>query len=73
MQDLHNGMGGHMKPIDRVRLITDKYASKGIISGDIGYVHEDYGDGCFEVEFSDPNGTTIALFAFRKEDLELVD
>lgn len=62
-----------MKVYDRVRLKTDKYLSEGIKKGDIGVILEDYEDGCFEVEFSDINGVTIALFAFPKEDFEESD
>lgn len=62
-----------MKPYQRVRLLTDKYIKEGIKKGDIGYVLEDYDGENFEVEFSDKNGNTIALFSFHKQDLELVE
>ena len=61
-----------LKPYQKVRLITDKYINDGIRKGDIGVILEDYDGNHFEVEFSDKNGTTIALFAFPKEDIELV-
>lgn len=62
-----------MKPYQRVRLLTDKYVDEGIKTGDIGVILEDYDGNNFEVEFSDSTGCTIALFAFPKEDLELVE
>jgi len=62
-----------MKPYQRVRLLTDKYISEGIKKGDIGIILEDYDGRNFEVEFSDKNGITIALFAFPIEELELAE
>jgi len=62
-----------MKPYQKVRLMTDKYVDEGIKAGDIGVILEDYDGNNFEVEFSDNNGITIALFAFTKEELELVE
>lgn len=62
-----------MKPYQTVKLLTDKYLSDGIKKGDMGVILADYGDGYFEVEFSDKNGITIALFAFPREDLELIE
>ena len=61
-----------MKVYDRVKLTTNKYKDEGISKGDLGTILEDYGDGYFEVDFSDNKGTTIALFAFPEEDLEKV-
>jgi len=55
-------------------LLTDKYLNEGIKKGDIGVILEEYDGGSdFEVEFSDENGFTIALFAFPREDLELTE
>lgn len=62
-----------MKPFQKVRLLTDKYVDEGIKKGDIGVILEDYDGENFEVEFSDNNGITIALFAFPKSELELVE
>ena len=62
-----------MKPYQRVRLLTDKYLEEGIRKGDIGIILEDYDGDNFEVEFSDQDGVTIALFAFPKEELELAE
>ena len=60
-----------MKIYDRVKLLTDKYLSENVKTGSIGYIVEDYGDGNYEVEFSDPNGNTVAIFAIPKADLEI--
>ncbi|CUH96602.1 hypothetical protein P22_2692 [Propionispora sp. 2/2-37] len=62
-----------MKPFQKVRLLTDKYIDEGIKIGDIGVILEDYDGENFEVEFSDNNGITIALFAIPGKELELVD
>lgn len=62
-----------MKPYQKVRLLTNKYIDEGIKNGDIGVILENYDDNNFEVEFFDKNGITIALFAFPKEELELVE
>jgi len=62
-----------MKQFQKVRLLTNKYIAEGIKKGDIGYILEDYDGNNFEVEFSDENGTTIALFSFPKEEIELAE
>ena len=62
-----------MKPYQKVRLMTDKYIDDGIKKGDIGVILKDYDGNNFEVEFSDSNGITIALFAFPKEELKLAE
>jgi hypothetical protein len=53
-----------------VRLTTDCYVNKGVGRGAIGIILDVYDDG-YEVEFSRPDGTTIAWFAVRPEDVEL--
>lgn len=52
-----------------IRLRTDRYASKGVRQGNIGFILDVYDDG-YEVEFSRPDGTTIAWFAVKPEDVE---
>jgi hypothetical protein len=59
-----------MEVYQRVRLTTNKYQEDGIYKGDIGTILEDYGDGNFEVDFSDNLGNTIAIFAFPENELE---
>ena len=61
-----------MKPFQRVRLLTDIYIDDGVKTGDIGVILEDYDGENFEVEFSDDEGITIALFAIAGKYLELV-
>jgi len=62
-----------MKPYQKVRLMTDKYIGDGIKKGDVGVILENYDGNNYEVEFSDENGITIALFAFPKEDIEPIE
>ena len=62
-----------MKPFQKVKLLSDKFISEGIKIGDIGYILEDYDGKHFEVEFSDQNGFTIALFSFPIEELEAIE
>jgi hypothetical protein len=52
-----------------VRLTTDRYLSQGVRRGDIGFILDVYDDG-YEVEFSRPDGTTIAWFAVKPDDIE---
>ena len=55
-----------------VRLTTDRYADRGVGLGALGTIvllHED----AYEVEFSRSDGTTIAWFAVRAEDVELLE
>jgi hypothetical protein len=55
---------------DRVRLTTDRYAADGARRGDIGYIVELYDDGAYEIEISDSDGTTVALFAAQPDEVE---
>ncbi len=52
-----------------VRLTTDRFVSKGVGRGTIGFILDIYEDG-YEVEFSRPDGATIAWFAVKSEDIE---
>lgn len=54
-----------------VRLLTDVYQSDGLSKGAIGYIIEVWEEGVYEVEFSNPDGTTIALLALPESDIEL--
>ncbi|HET6552558.1 MAG TPA: DUF4926 domain-containing protein [Dyella sp.] len=38
-------------------------------AGDIGYIIEDYGDGNYEVEFSNADGSTRAQVVVNEKDL----
>lgn len=63
-----------MRKYNRVKLKTDKYISEGVKCGDAGFIIEEYDDGNFEVEFSNPkNGITIALIVASPQELELVE
>ena len=55
-----------------VRLTTDRYADRGVGAGAIGTVVLVY-DDAYEVEFSRPDGTTIAWFTVRPDELERVE
>lgn len=55
---------------NRVRYLRPLNTKDEIKTGDIGYVIEDYGDGNFEVEFSDPNGVTRAQVVISGHHLE---
>jgi hypothetical protein len=52
-----------------IRLVTDRYLSEGVRRGAIGFILEVYDDGCI-VEFSRPDGTTIAWFSVERGDIE---
>ena len=52
-----------------IRLVTDRYLSEGVGRGAIGFILEVYDDG-YEVEFSRPDGTTIAWFSVEPADVE---
>jgi len=54
--------------------LTDKYKGKCVNWGDFGYIIEGYGDGNYEIEFSDSNtGTTIAQIVVSVEDIETAE
>lgn len=55
----------------RVVLLTDRYKAEGVSTGAVGYIIEIYEDGAYEVEFSDQEGITIALFAVQPDEVEL--
>jgi hypothetical protein len=52
-----------------VRPITDRFRSEGIAAGAVGVILDVYDDG-YEVEFSCPDGTTVAWFAVDQHDVE---
>lgn len=52
-----------------VRLRSDRFASEGVHAGAVGFILDVYGDG-YDVEFSRPDGTTIALLFLEPEDIE---
>ncbi|MBU9694289.1 DUF4926 domain-containing protein [Burkholderia multivorans] len=55
---------------DRVRFVGPRGLVSSLRPGDIGYVIEDYGDGNYEVEFSNADGTTRVQEVIAVEHLE---
>ena len=54
----------------RVRLVSDRNAHRGAPQGMLGYVIEVYGNGQYEVEFSDPaTGRTVTQVVVASEDV----
>ena len=58
---------------NRVRYVGPVNVQEQINPGDIGYIIEDYGDGNYEVEFSEPDGVTRALVVIDARDLEVAE
>ena len=56
--------------LDVVFLIDD-VSEYGIAAGSRGTILEVYSDGEYEVEFSNDNGETIAMFALSQDKLSL--
>lgn len=56
-----------------VRLLSDRHRDKGVEAGSIGRILDVYGEEAYEVEFSRPDGTTIAWFAVPPNEIELVE
>jgi Domain of unknown function (DUF4926) len=61
-------MNRSMKLLDVVALLED-CPEKGLVRGQIGTIVAAYGQGEFEVEFSDPQGQMYALVVFRAKQL----
>lgn len=53
----------------RIRLTTDRFLHEGVGKGAIGFILDVENDG-YIVEFSRPDGTTIAWFGVKFEDVE---
>ncbi len=56
----------------QVQLLSSRHEAAGAPQGAVGYVIDDHGDGWYEVEFSDPSGVTLALFAAEESELRLL-
>lgn len=56
-----------VKLFERVEFVGDQHPE--LSKGDIGYVIEDYGDGNYEVEFSNRDGSTRAQVVLSERDL----
>jgi hypothetical protein len=57
--------------LDVVALLEDS-ASDGLVRGQVGTIVEVVEPGVFEVDFSDDNGQTYAIAAFRADQLLLL-
>ena len=57
--------------LDVVALLHD-VPERGLVTGQVGTVVELLDDGVFEVEFSDDNGKTYAMFPLRVNELMLL-
>jgi len=57
----------------RVRILTDRFSDLGISTGAVGTTIEDWGDGNFEIDISDSEGTTLAMFVAHESEFELAD
>jgi Domain of unknown function (DUF4926) len=53
-----------------IQLLTDRYQDRGVSIGAVGIILEVYGDEAYEVEFSRPDGTTIAWFAVQQSEVK---
>lgn len=58
---------------DRVRVLTARFDAEGVAPGAEGYIVDEYDDGCFEVEFSNSDGSTLALIVVSRDDVQLVE
>lgn len=62
-----------MNKYQRVKMINNNYIIDGIIKDSIGYILQIYDQNFCEIEFSDENGTTIAVQAINKTDFIVLD
>jgi len=59
------------KLFERVRVLPADSHPIGVSAGMVGYIIADYGDGNFEIEFSDPEtGETLLLAVLNGTALE---
>jgi hypothetical protein len=57
------------KNYSRAVLLTNKYQSERVSTGDIGYIIEVYDDVRYQVEFSDSKGITIAQLVVQEDEI----
>lgn len=62
-----------LKPYDKVRIVSERFRDQGVPPGTIGYIIEKWEESVFEVEVSREDGTTVAQFVAREDDLELAE
>ncbi len=53
-----------------VQLLTDRYRDRGVSAGAIGTILDVYGSEAYEVEFSREDGSTIAWFAVKQDEVK---
>ncbi len=53
-----------------VQLLTDCYRDRGVSVGAIGTILDVYGAEAYEVEFSREDGSTIAWFAVKQDEVK---
>ena len=58
-----------LREFSAIRLTTDRYLSEGVGPGAVGFILDVMDDG-YIVEFSRPDGTTIAWFFVEPADIE---
>jgi Domain of unknown function (DUF4926) len=58
-----------LEPYSAVELLTDHYHDRGVSAGAIGTILEVYNQEAYEIEFSRPDGTTIAWFAVPQNEV----
>ena len=59
-----------LPPFSMIRLRTDRYRSRGVTPGALGVILDVYGDEAYEVEFTNPDGTSYAWFAVAQDEVE---
>jgi Domain of unknown function (DUF4926) len=59
-----------LEPYSLVEIMTDHYQERGVSAGAIVTILEVYDDGDYEVEFFQPDGTTIAWFAVSQNEVK---
>lgn len=55
-----------------IKLLTDKYSDEDVSINQVGYVIEVYDVG-YEVEFSDGDGNTIAIFSVKEGEIVITE
>jgi Domain of unknown function (DUF4926) len=58
-----------LEPYSVVELLTNHYHDRGVAAGAIGTILEVYSQEAYEIEFSRPDGTTIAWFAVPQNEV----
>ncbi len=64
------GTARALKRYDRVRVVSDRFRKDDAPAGTTGTVLDVFHDGTVEVEVCRQDGTTIALFTARADELE---